>query len=87
VPVRHSSPGPRALARALSDQDHGALAAPFAPHLTFRIYEPEIECAASLADRPTSIGSRITSRPMFRILILHNYGGVYDMDMASTLAR
>ena len=59
---------------------------PFAPHLTFRIYRPEGKCAARRwrsADIYRQQDHRVwRDGNLFRILILHNYGGVYvDMDM------
>jgi len=60
---------------------------PFGPHLTFRIYRPEAEARGTeLADRPELYdqqdGRVWRDADLFRILALHNYGGVYvDMDM------
>jgi hypothetical protein len=57
------------------------------PHLTFRIYRPESEVRGTeLADRPDLYrqqdGRVWRDGDLFRILALHNYGGVYvDMDM------
>lgn len=60
---------------------------PFRPHLTCRIYDPEVEvCGTPLADRPDLYrqqdGRVWRDGDLFRILALHNYGGVWvDMDM------
>jgi hypothetical protein len=60
---------------------------PLAPRLTFRIYRPEAEvCGTELADRPDLYRQQDPrvwrDGDLFRILALHNYGGVYvDMDM------
>ena len=60
---------------------------PFAPHLTFRVYQPEVEVRNTpLADRPDIYRQQDhrvwRDGDLFRILVLHNYGGVYvDMDM------
>jgi hypothetical protein len=60
---------------------------PLAPHLTFRIYRPESEARGTeLADRPELYRQQDPhvwrDGDLFRILALHNYGGVYvDMDM------
>jgi hypothetical protein len=60
---------------------------PFAPHLTHRVYEPEAEVrGTALEQRPELYGAKDhrvwRDGDLFRILALHNYGGVYvDMDM------
>jgi hypothetical protein len=60
---------------------------PFAPQLRFRIYQPEAEARGTeLAGRPELYGQQDgrawRDADLFRILALHNYGGVYvDMDM------
>jgi hypothetical protein len=72
-----------------SDEDlsDNAWLRPFAPHMTFRIYRPEAEVRRTpLADRPDVYrqqdGRVWRDGDLFRILALHNYGGVYvDMDV------
>jgi hypothetical protein len=72
-----------------SDEDlsDNAWLRPFAPHLTFRIYQPEAEVGGTaLADRPDVYRQQDRrvwrDGDLFRILALHNYGGVYvDMDV------
>ncbi len=60
---------------------------PFAPHMTFRIYQPEVEVRGTLlAERPDLYRQQDRrvwrDGDLFRILVLHNHGGVYvDMDM------
>jgi len=61
--------------------------APFAAQLTCRVYEPEAEVRGTpLEARPDLYGQQDPrvwrDGDLFRILALHNYGGVYvDMDM------
>ena len=60
---------------------------PFAAHLTCRVYEPDLEVrGTALEARPDLYGQQDPrvwrDGDLFRILALHNYGGVYvDMDM------
>jgi hypothetical protein len=69
------------------DLSRNAWLRPFAPHLTFRIYQPEAEVRGTdLADRPELYRQQDRrvwrDGDLFRILALHNFGGVYvDMDM------
>jgi hypothetical protein len=61
--------------------------APFAPHVTCRVYEPDVEVrGTSLEARPDLYGQQDRrvwrDGDLFRILVLHRYGGVYiDMDL------
>lgn len=60
---------------------------PFAPHLAFRIYQPDVEVRGTALERLPAVYRQQDRRvwrdgDLFRILVLHNYGGVYvDMDM------
>ncbi len=59
---------------------------PFLPHLTLRIYDPAIEVRGTPLEAHPKIYRQRDSRvyrdgDLFRIIVLHNYGGVYaDMD-------
>jgi hypothetical protein len=60
---------------------------PFAPHMTFRVYDPEREVRGTPLEELPSIYRQRDRRvwrdgDLFRALVLHNYGGIYvDMDM------
>jgi hypothetical protein len=60
---------------------------PFASRVTFRLYRPDVEVRGTeLEDRPEIYRQQDhrvwRDGDLFRILVLHNYGGVYvDMDM------
>ena len=60
---------------------------PFAPSITFRIYRPELEARGTpLENRPDLYRQQDRrvwrDSDLFRVLALHNYGGVYvDMDV------
>jgi hypothetical protein len=60
---------------------------PFAHHLTFREYRPEVEARGTALEWRPDILEQQDRRvwrdgDLFRILVLHNYGGVYvDMDV------
>jgi hypothetical protein len=59
---------------------------PFHSHVTFRVYDPEAEVRNTSLERHPHIYRQRDSRvyrdgDLFRVLVLHNYGGVYaDMD-------
>ena len=63
------------------------MAAPFAPHLTCRVYDPAAEVRGTPLEHWPALYGQQDHRvwrdgDLFRILALHNYGGVYvDMDM------
>ena len=71
-----------------SDQDLSAneWLQPFLPRLTLRIYDPAVEARGTPLEAHPSLYRRRDARvyrdgDLFRILVLHNYGGVYaDMD-------
>ena len=71
-----------------SDQDLSAneWLQPFLPRLTLRIYDPAVESRGTPLEAYPKIYRQRDSRvyrdgDLFRILVLHNYGGVYaDMD-------
>jgi len=60
---------------------------PFAEHLTFRLYRPDVEAGGTPLEAMPAIYRQRDRRvwrdgDLFRALVLHNYGGVYvDMDM------
>jgi hypothetical protein len=60
---------------------------PFAPSLTFRLYEPEVEVRGTPLEKWPALYRQQDRRvwrdgDLFRALALHNHGGVYvDMDM------
>jgi hypothetical protein len=72
-----------------SDQDlsQNEWLRPFRAHITFRIYEPDVEVRGTPLEPHWKICRQRDARvycdsDLFRILALHNYGGVYvDMDM------
>jgi hypothetical protein len=60
---------------------------PFAPSMTFRIYRPELEARGTALEHRRDLYCQRDRRvwrdsDLFRVLVLHNYGGVYvDMDV------
>ena len=69
------------------DLSHNPWLTPFAGHLTCRVYEPEVEVRGTALEARHDLYGQQDRRvwrdgDLFRILALHNYGGVYvDMDM------
>jgi hypothetical protein len=60
---------------------------PFAARMTFRVYDPAVEARGTPIEHLPAVYAQRDRRvwrdgDLFRVLILHNYGGVYvDMDM------
>lgn len=60
---------------------------PYLNFINFKIYNPNVECTNTILEKCDNILNATDSKcylngDLFRILILHNYGGVYvDMDM------